>query len=95
MSPKERLAVALERILDRLDLMDEKLDVLLGLDVVVGDLKGIAVDLRADMDTLRSRQIEQASRDGEVIHRHQREIQEHDGRLRKLEIQAEAGSAAT
>jgi len=93
-SSKERLGDVLEKILDRLDSIDDKLEALSGLDALVGDLKGIAVDLRADLSTLHSRHIEQASRDGEIFNRHQRAIQELDGRLRKHELKAEAEAGA-
>jgi hypothetical protein len=50
------------------------------------DVQGVLVSTAEDVSTLRSRQIEQASRDGQVQHQHQRAIQDLEGRVRKLEV---------
>jgi hypothetical protein len=48
-------------------------------------LVGLVVRLGEDVEVVRSRLIEDASRRAEELHRHQRAIVEHEARLHKLE----------
>jgi hypothetical protein len=55
---------------------------------VVGKLDTLVeliIRLREDVDVVRSRIMEDASRRGEELHRHERAILEHEGRLHRLE----------
>jgi hypothetical protein len=58
-----------------LELVVRKLDTLVDLVVAV----------RGDLDTMRSRLLEDASRRGEELHRHERAILGHEARLHRLE----------
>jgi hypothetical protein len=46
----------------------------------------VCVSNAEDASTIRSRLIEQTSRDGQTQHQHQRSIQDLDARVRKLEV---------
>ena len=61
---------------------------------VVGKLDtlvDLVVAMRGDLETMRSRLIEDASRRGEELHRHERAILGHETRLHRLE-RAASGS---
>jgi len=72
-----------------LDVLSTIAERLAGIDAKLDQALAVVVEAAEDVGTLRSRMIEQASRDGEERRRHERAVAEIESRLRPLESDAE------
>ena len=72
-----------KELLELLSMLNEKLSTM---ESRLEDTQRVVVSVAEDVSTVRSRVIEDASRDGQTQHQHQRAIQELDARVRKLEL---------
>lgn len=78
----ERLTQVLEAILERLGRLE---DLHADSKALGAQLVELAKDHAADLTELRGRLIEESSRRGDEINRHQRAILDHESRLHRLE----------
>ena len=66
----------------------EIVDTLARVEAKLDAVQTVVVETADDLSTVRSRMIEQASRDGEERQRQQRAVQDIEARLRQLELDA-------
>lgn len=101
MSLKDRFVRVLESVLERLSgVEDAGLDTAERLDSIERKLDQVIagyVQTHDEATTLRARLIEESSRRGEELHRHQVALMDHEGRLHRLERKGDgkAGSNGT
>ena len=90
---KERIVAVLQSFNERLSALEPAMDKLETILTKLDQVIAVQVDQNQELTTIRSRLIEESSRRGEEIHRHQRAILEHEARLYKLENARAANDA--